>query len=1073
MKSKILRRHYPPCRRNLLIISFLLCQVYAFAQHNISGTVRDDQGALLPGASVIVKGSSVGTTTDADGKFQLSAPSAGEVLVITFIGYMSQEVAIDNRSSLDITLAPDVRTLSEVVVTGYGKERRADLTGAVAVVDMSKVVDVPRANVMQALQGRVPGLYVESSGQPSGQTGQILIRGLNTLGDNSPLYIIDGVPATANDVISGRGAYNGSTTKNVSPLQNMDPNSIESIQVLKDASAASIYGARASNGVIIVTTKQGKGKLKVQINSNASFQNRFGKIHAANTIERGEGLWQASINDGTDPAIHSALYSFDYTGTGANAVLNKVTPVEWVGGDPAGLTPSQVPGTDWQDVVYKTGFLTNNNVTLSGGSESTTALLQFGYLHTDAIKRYSNFSKMNLRLNTSHSMFKHKLKIGENLNMAKTRETPEPTDLGGAGMDYLATYQNPILPVYRTDGSFAGPLGSGMSDRNNPLHMMYINRNNKDNNLILFGNVYAEFVPIDNLTIRSSYGLDFTYSNNWWIQEKYNEGFLTQSVNSLSIFHGERINQTWTNTAEYNVKFGQSSLNILAGIETVKEDFKSVTARKEDFALQDFDYFQLDAGTGSATASGGRTGYQLLSYFGKLNYNLSDKYLASVTVRYDGSSRFGENNQFGLFPAANLGWRISKEDFMSSQELISNLKLRLGAGRVGNQKIGNLARFGLYAPNYGAMDFRSWYGAWRTIGTAYDINGINSGTLPSGYVSLQQGNDNLKWETTDEINIGLDFGFKGDHLTGSIDYFTRKTKDILIKPPYAAVIGEGGSRWVNGATAKNNGFEITLMYQNTSGAFTYDIYGNASHFMDKITSLPESVIGSYPGNAEQTILGHSQRSIFGYVTDGLFQTQEEVNAHAAQPGKGLGRIRYKDLNGDGKIDALDQTWLGTTLPKAELGLGFDVSYKNFTLSVFMQGVVGKKINDGIKGDFTRVNNGMNFGVGIFDAWTPNNPNATLPALSLVNANDEFRSSDYLYVNGSYMKLRNVQLSYNIPKSILDRLKMTTLKFYVMGENLFAIKDNSGVDRMYAPDPENPNLVYPLTRNLTFGVDLSF
>ncbi|PSR53540.1 TonB-dependent receptor [Adhaeribacter arboris] len=1060
--------------RKLLVVYLLfLVQVSLAQQKIITGTIKDEQGNPLPGASIVVKGTTSGTITDAKGGFSLPVSSAQDVLVASFIGYLGKEVVVGNQVTVEVVLPADVRALSEIVVTGYSREKKSDLIGAVAVVNLAQVRDIPRANVLQTLQGRVPGLYVESTGQPSGQTGQVLIRGLNTLGDNSPLYIIDGVPATANNVISGRGAANGSTTKNISPLQNIDPNSIESIQVLKDASAASIYGARASNGVIIITTKQGKGKLRVQLSSSGSFQKRFGKIDAANTLERGRALWQASINDGTDPAIHSALYAFDYTGTGANAVLNKVTPVQWVGGDPASLTPAQVPGTDWQDVVYRTGFVTNNSLTLSGGSETTSALLQFGYLQNQGVKKYSDFSKMNLRLNTSHKMFNNRFRIGQNLNLARTRETPEPTDLGGAGIDYLATYQNPILPVYRTDGEWAGPLGSGMSDRNNPLHMLYINRNNKDKNLILFGNIYAELVPFDNFTLRSSIGLDYTFSNNSWIQEKYTEGFLTQSVNRLSIFHGERTNLTWTNTAEYSLQKGTNLLNFLVGVETVKEDYQTMVARKEDFATQDFDFFQLDAGTGTASSGGGRTGYQLLSYFGKVNYNLADKYLASVTLRYDGSSRFGKNEQFGLFPAANFGWRISNEKFMQSINFISNLKVRVGVGRVGNQKIGNLARFGLYAPNYGTMDFRDWYGAWRTIGTAYDINGNNSGNLASGYVALQQGNNNLKWETTDEANIGLDFGFVKDRLTGSIDFFKRNTKDILIQPPYAAVIGEGGNQWVNGATAKNNGFEISLAYQNTTGPIGYTIYGNAAHFQDKITDLPESVIRSYPGNVEQTILGHSQRAIFGYVTDGLFQNQEEVNTHAAQPGKGIGRIRYKDLNNDGKVDALDQTWLGTTLPDVEYGLGFDISYKNFTLSAFFQGVLGKLTNDGIKGDFTRVNNGMNFGTGVFDAWSPQNTGSSLPALSLVNANDEFRTSDYLYVNGSYAKLRTLQLSYAFPKGVLESLKVGTFRVFAMGENLFAIKDNKGVNKLYAPDPENPFLTYPLTRNFTFGIDLSF
>jgi hypothetical protein len=371
------------------------------------------------------------------------------------------------------------------------------------------------------------------------------------------------------------------------------------------------------------------------------------------------------------------------------------------------------------------------------------------------------------------------------------------------------------------------------------------------------------------------------------------------------------------------------------------------------------------------------------------------------------------------------------------------------------------------------MDFRSWYGAWRTIGSAYDLVGNNSGILPSGYVSLQQENQNLKWETTDELNIGIDFGLLKDHVKGSFDYFTRNTKDILIRPPYAGVIGEGGSRWVNGATARNKGFEVSLGYQNSSGNLSYGINTIVTHFTDKITDLPESVVRSYPGNAEQTILGRSQKSIFGYVTDGLFQSVEEVNAHANQPGKGVGRIRYKDLNNDGTVDAYDQTWLGTTLPGYEFGVSLDLGYKNFLLSVFFQGVLDKTVNDGIKGDYTRVNNGMNFGKGVFEAWTPSNNKATLPAVSLVNANDEFRTSDYLFVNGNYAKLRTVQLTYTFPASVLDRLNIGGMNIYAMGENLFALKDNKGVDKLYAPDPEQPYLAYPLTKNFTLGLNISF
>lgn len=1038
----------------------------------VTGKIKDAQGATLPGVNIVLKGTATGTVSDANGDYAIDVGAGNNVLVFSFVGYTPQEIPVGASTTLDVVLQPDTKTLSEVIVTGYSSQRRSDVTGAIAVVGLDKIKDIPKANVLQQLQGRVPGLYIESSGQPSGQTGQILIRGLNTLGDNSPLYIIDGVPATANEVSTGRGAANGSTTKNVSPLQNLDPNSIESIQVLKDASASSIYGARASNGVIIVTTRQGKGKLKVQFSTSTTFQERFGKIDVCNTLERGRALWQASINDGTDPANHSALYSFDYTGTGAQAVLKNVTPVSWLGG-PENLTPAQVPGTDWQKEIYQTGHLNNSSLTLSGGSETASALLQVGYLTNQGVKKYSDFSKMNLRVNTSYKLFNGVLKIGENLNLAKTRETPEPTDLGGVAMDYLGTYVQPILPVYRTDGEWAGPIGSGFSDRNNPLHIMYINRNNKDNSVIMFGNVYAEVNPIDNLTIRTSYGLDYTNSNNRWVQEKYKEGFLTQNVNSLSIFKGERVNLTWTNTANYSLDLGRSSFNFLVGAETISEDYQHSTARKQDFAFQDPDYFQLDAGTGSSTAIGDRTGFQLLSYFGKAGYSLADRYLFSATLRYDGSSRFGTKNQFGLFPAATVGWKISNEKFMSALPMISNLKLRAGIGRVGNQKIGNTARFGIYAPNYGQMDFRSWYGNWRTIGSAYDLEGKNRGVLPSGYVSTQQENENLKWETTDEVNVGIDFGFWNHHVKGSFDYFTRNTTGILINPPYAGVIGEGGSRWVNGASTQNKGFEFLLGYQNTTDDFSYGATATMTHFTDKITDLPESVVRSYPGNAKETILGRSQKAIFGYVTDGLFQNQEEVNTHAEQAGKGVGRIRYKDLNNDRKIDAYDQTWLGTTLPGYECGLGLDLGYKNWSLSLFFQGVFKKTINDGIKGDYTKISNGMNFGKGAFEAWTPSNPNAALASLTLIDANNEGRTSDYWYVNGSYAKLRTLQLTYQLPGELINRLKLAACNLYVVGGNLFAIKDNTGVDRMYAPDPEQPQLAYPLTRNFTLGLTISF
>ncbi len=1059
----------------ILIFIFLALGSNVLAQVvTITGKVTDAAtNAPLPGATIQEKGTTNGVTVGVDGTYSIKV-QRGATLVCSYIGYDAQELPVGVSIIIDIAMKQSVKALQEVLVTGYGVEKKVDLTGAIGVVNIPQISDVPKTDAMQALQGRVPGLYIEQTGKPSGEAGTILIRGLTTLGNNSPLFIIDGVPASMNTEWSGSGDASGSYVKNVNPLQNIDPNSILSIQVLKDASAASIYGSRASNGVIIITTKEGEGKLKIDFSSSVTMEKRWNVVPVCNTLQHGSALWQAAINDGTDPSTFSAQFLYNYTGTGATAKLISVTPsVKWVGGDSTNRELFQVPGTNWQHVGYQTGFLTKTDLTISGGTNVSSALLGIGYVYNQGVKKYSDYDRINLRLNTSHKLFKNILKVGENMSFGKATDTPEPHDLGGSGMDYLILYENPFMPVYRTDGGWAGPLGSGMSDRNNPLHMLYIHKDNKDNDYTLFGNAYAELTPIKNLTIRSSFGLELAYSRNWWIEQSYTEGFLNATINSLTDFNSLRTDWTWSNTANYNLVLNQHSLNFLVGIEAIKNRYSWDWAEKQGYALQNFNYFQLDAGTGTATNGGNLTGNQLLSYFGKVNYNYAEKYLASATLRYDGSSRFGTNNLFGFYPAFTLGWRLSNEEFLKSIQAISEFKLRVGIGRVGNQKIGDNARFGLYATNYGSMD-PTFFTPWKQTGTAYDINGVNSGTLPSGFVATQIENESLKWETNDELNIGADFAFLDYKINGSFDYFIRKSTDILIQPPYPGVLGEGGSEWYNGATLKNHGFEVVLGYKNKIDGFTYSINGTLSSFMDKIISLPESVVSAYPGNAVQTILGHSQSAIFGYVTDGIFQTQEEVNAAPNQPGAAVGRIRYKDLNGDGKIDAYDQTWLGTTLPKFEYGISLDLSYKSFTFSMFINGVADKKLYDGMKWNQTRVYPSMNFGTHVFDAWTPANAGSNLPALSLIDSNNEARSSDYLYVNASYAKVRNMQLSYDLPERITSKLHIRKLQLYLLGENFLVLKaNNKGLNKMYSPDPENPYENYPLTKNYTFGVNLSF
>lgn len=487
--------------------------------------------------------------------------------------------------------------------------------------------------------------------------------------------------------------------------------------------------------------------------------------------------------------------------------------------------------------------------------------------------------------------------------------------------------------------------------------------------------------------------------------------------------------------------------------------------------MEDENYYVLNAGTGRSTNNGFASGYRLFSYFGKLFYGFSDKYLASFTIRRDGSSRFGSANQYGVFPAATLGWRIDREEFFHAPA-VSNLKLRAGVGRVGNQEgILDFGRLALYNPNYGTtgVDFP---GSWTNTGTAYDLTGANGGSLPSGYVSIQGGNPNLKWESTEELNVGLDFGFFNEKLSGSFDYFTRKTSDILIQPPVAGTVGEGRVKFLNGATKTNKGWELLLTYQNIiNNGLRYSITGNASHFKDKITVLPPEVRTAYAGSPTNSILGQSQTGIFGYYADGIFQNQREVDAHPAQPGKGVGRIRFRDINGDGVVNSDDRNWLGNTLPDLEYGLKIDLDYKNFDLSVFGSGVAGKRGFDDGKFFNSFFDVSRNSGIKVLDAWTPQNPSSNIPMLSLVNNNNENRTSTFFIVNGAYYRLRNVQLGYNLPLAFAQRLRMESLRFYISGQNLFVLKNKE----YQTKDPERIGSVnnWPQPTTYTLGLNVTF
>ena len=1043
-----------------ILLPMLLMSIFTFAQQKtITGkVVSKDTKQPLVGVTVASKEKS--TVTNENGVFSIEG-NVGESLTLSFVGMNPVEVKITNSSqNLNISMETSYNDLNAVVVTGYKTEKKVDLTGAVSVVNLNNVKNNPVASPMLALQGQVPGLYIQTDGSPTGANGgapAIVIRGVNNLsglGGTTPLYVIDGVPTTRYE-----------------DFANLNPNSIASIQVLKDASAASIYGSRAANGVIIVTTKEGAGgvgKTRIQFSSGFTAQTeKPWQVPVLTSEQRGEALWRAAINDQTDPNQNSTsnIYQYTWNGDYTNPVLNNVIITPFVGGD--SLEPAA--STNWQDALYRTAMVSNYDVAISQGTNKSGLLIDLGYYKNNGLMVFTHFQRYSARINSHTSAFNDKFRFGENAQFSRTTQVNSTNDVGGAAVGDLAITLAPTIPLRKTDGTFGGPIGAGYSDRNNPVDMQYLNRWNTTNVFLATGNIYAEIEPIKSLVLRTSLGLDYSDGLGKVIKQVGDEGPVN-SFNSLTEQESKDITITWTNTINYNLVFGVNHFNFLAGMEAVRDDYSTFGAANTNFAIQDVNYFQLSSGSGAQTDNGSATGYRLLSQFGKVFYSYADRYLASATLRRDGSSRFGTNNPYGYFPAFTLGWRINNEKFFKNVQNVSNLKLRAGYGVVGNQQIGNLAAYTLYYANYGTSS--AAYPLWLNTGTAYDINGVNTGTLPSGFVQTQLGNPNLKWESTAETNVGLDFGFLNEKITGSVDYFVRNTSNILIQPPVAGAVGEGQLEYLNGASKRTKGWEAILGYRNkTASGLGYSITGNASHFADVITKLPEDVRAAYPGDPNHSIIGHSQFSIFGYETDGIFQSQAEVDKAPTQPGAGPGRLRYKDLNGDGTVDVNDQTWLGTTLPKVEYGIRIELNYKDFDFSVFGSGVAGKTGFDPVKFLNSFIDTRNNFGPGVLKAWTAQNPNSSTPALSILNLNNEDRTSNFFFTNASYFKIRNVQLGYNLPNSAASILKMEGLRIYVSGQNLVAFKHKGFLSK----DPERAGsfALWPVPTSYTFGINATF
>ena len=1025
----------------------MVCMVMQAQSLQVEGTViSKSDGEPIIGATVLEKGTTNGTITDFDGKFVLSVNQGSEI-VISYVGFKSQ--TLKAQGVLKVLLEEDSEVLQEVVVTGYTTQRKADLTGSVAVVSTESLKTNSDPDPMRALQGKVAGMTITANGSPSG-TATVRIRGIGSFNSSQdPLYVIDGVPTNM-------------------ALNSLNTNDIESMQVLKDAASASIYGSRASNGVVIITTKKGKkaDKVKVDFSTNltAQFYSSQSLMKVCNSSEYATAMAQAALNDGLDPVAYASNYGLDLNAaSGTPITVWNPSTSQYVNYTVNGLYDGYINSkktmrysdTDWLDEISRVGFSQNYDISLSHANDKHSTMFSLGYKKNNGILKYTDFENISARMNSSYNVNKY-ITIGENFTVTYSSQ------VDCAPMEN-ALKMAPIVPVYEEDGeTFSGPVGS-MSDRQNPLREAYDNRDNSLNYWRMFGNAYVDIKPFKGFTFRSNFGIDYYSSFINAMTHTYHSDIVSNDIAKTTLSHNNEVNWTWSNTINYNFKIAdQHTFNVLLGAELNKQTVIDFSAYSEEYALETPDYMWPNAATGTMSNTGAKVGYRLASFFGKIDYNWRDLVLASFTLRHDGSSRFGKDNRWGTFPAATVGFRISQ---LLEKQWLTDWKVRFSWGRTGNQAIDNNAQFGLYVVDYG-LD--------RVTSTAYDLYLQGSGLFPSGYRATQLANPDLKWESAEQFNVGTDFTLFQGQLYGSIDGYVKDVDDMLINPAYLGALGEGGASWLNGPSLRNWGMEFMVGYRkNFANGLGIDITANADFFRNRVTYLPSTTTGSYAHTTTENLVQSRQPygSIVGYVCEGIFQNQSEVDA-SGQANARVGGLKYADLDNSGSITDADQTWIYNPVPKFSYGLNIALTYKNFDLSMFWQGVCDKDVynNQKFQTDFWAVNDpGSNKGERVLDAWTTANTGSTIPALSTTNTADEGRASSYFVENGSYLKLRNLQFGYSLPQSLLSRLKMTNARVYVSGQNLLTIKSKS----LTCTDPENPDWNYPLATSVSFGVQIGF
>jgi len=1042
----------------LLFLCFLALTTFA-QQKSISGTVIGEDGAPIPGVTVVVKGTTTGTITDMDGKFAFSAPATAKTLSVSYIGLKSQEIEIGTQTNFNVTMLADVIGVDEVVVVGYGTRKKEELTGSISTVSEKQMKISSATNVISRMQGQVAGVTVTNSNTPGGDAF-IRVRGMGTINDSKPLYVIDGVPGD--------------------PGSSLNPSDIESVSVLKDASSSAIYGTRGANGVILITTKRGKAadKPTITFSTRVGISNASNQYDMLNAQEYAESVWLRSNNQGvTRP---SALY-----GTGSSPVLpDYLTPVGAKEGapgtDPASYSSSNVItkanklGTNWYDEIYRTGINQEYDLSISGGTQKATYAFSAGYADQQGFLIHTDFKRYTFRSN-SDAKVTDWLKVGQSLSATFT---VKKGDMGndGEGTPISQAYRiQPIIPVYDIMGKYAGTKsGPNFGNAENPVAMLTRNANNYDKYARAMGNFYGEATLVKGLNIKSLFGFDFGTTDQKYITLANPEMAEARSNDALAINHNYNLQWNWVNTLSYDKTFGMHNFSAVIGTEAISSVYTEGNAGRAVYFNNSFDYMQLNSGEANITNSGYASEWSLFSQFGRVNYSMNGKYLLEGVIRRDGSSRFAKENRFGIFPAVSGGWVISQESFMAgTSNVINYLKLKGGWGKSGNDRIGDYNSFTTFGVN--------------KIQSSYPLDGTTSG-LTSGFQPAQYGNENVTWEKTSTFNIGIDTRFLNNALTFGIDVWQRKTTDMLYQVQKPQVSGVATQPYVNIGDMKNTGFDIELRYTNKAmnDKLMYTVNATLSRYVNEVTKLSNNANEFLTTASERQVdysraqVGHAFPEFFGYVVDGIFQTQAEVDAYPAFGAYNKpGHFKYRDVNGDKKIDASDRTFIGSPHPKFTGGLNINLAYSGFDLNMVFYGSYGNKMINYVRRwiDYGQFDGGLSKDA-LYKSWgspyLKNNADATLPMYD-INSVSQQNSSAFVE-DASFLRMKSLQLGYNLPKSIISKFKIENLNIYCQATNLFTITKYSGLDpEYYSSDPRTLGLdrgSVPTSRQIMFGLRLT-